>query len=154
MHFFTDIDVKYVGKTDTGIKVRIFSFRIDKNICARAVTLFYNCLQNKFSNQEKLPKFLSKEATFQKLLTFFLEKLLKIWLDFQKFQLFFYKKHSVQNFSISTLSPLKRRLKLLAVPNFLFVKFQNRRVLVCHLIEAMRWVCKYSSCIDAELDGE
>jgi len=78
MHFFTDIDVKYVGKTDTGFKVRIFSFRIDKNICTCAVKLFYNCLQNKFSKQEKLPKFLSKEATFQKLITFFLEELLKI----------------------------------------------------------------------------
>ena len=44
------------------------------------------------SNKGKLPKFLSKEASFQKLLTFFLDDLLKIWLDFRKFQLFIYKK--------------------------------------------------------------
>ena len=75
------------------------------------------------SNQEKLPKFLSKEATFQKLITFFLDELLKIWFDFRKFQLFIYKKRLLQIFSISTLSPLKTRLKLLAVPNFFTYRF-------------------------------
>ena len=75
------------------------------------------------SNQEKLPKFLSKEATFQKLITFFLDELLKIWLDFRKFQFFIYKKRLFQIFSISPLSPLKTRLKLLAVPNFFTYRF-------------------------------
>ena len=79
------------------------------------------------SNQEKLPKFLSNEATFQTLITFFLDELLKIWLEFQKFQLLIYKKSLIQNFSISTLSPIKTRLKLLAVPNFL-CKFSKGRV--------------------------